>query len=443
MSNRWTSTLGRRILQPETSLAFADQGLVSGVNFATTILLVRLLGLERFGHFSLLWMGVLFALAMQQALLGQPMLTIAPKKTLEERPRYFASVWWLQCGFTLLVFGVGFAALTAMGAMIPEEVRASALPAAFVIALRQAQAFFRSAFYAEGRSSAALWNDALAYGGQITLLVLLAWNRGGGLQLSTALWCMTASFAAATIHGSFAFATLRSSSEELLSCALRHGRVSRWLAATASLQWCASNSFLIATFALLGSGALGALKAAQGIMGFVHVFFLAMENLLPPRAARALTRDGVPGLMHLLGRVGFAGLAAIFALSTILTSWPEPVLHLFYDVVEPELVIALRGMAILYLFAFIFAILHITFRTLEDTKPIFFAYGVSVALSVLVAAPLVESLGFAGTLVGMIGQQVVMVGLLGSAFWRAHRRSLGKTETEPVQSEAPAVSETA
>ena len=38
--------------------AVTDQALVSGANFATGVLLARSLGLEEFGRFTLLWMGL-------------------------------------------------------------------------------------------------------------------------------------------------------------------------------------------------------------------------------------------------------------------------------------------------------------------------------------------------------------------------------------------------
>ena len=53
---------------PGALLALADQALVSGASFATTVLLVRRLGLADFGLYGLLWLGVLLALGLQQAL---------------------------------------------------------------------------------------------------------------------------------------------------------------------------------------------------------------------------------------------------------------------------------------------------------------------------------------------------------------------------------------
>ena len=44
--------------------------------------------------------------------------------------------------------------------------------------------------------------------------------------------------------------------------------------------------------ALLGTGAVGAIKAAHSVAGLLHVPMLALENVLPPRAARRLSIEG-------------------------------------------------------------------------------------------------------------------------------------------------------
>ena len=73
-------------------LVLADQALVSGASFVTTMLLVRALGLDGFGRFSLAWMAVVFAQALQLACVGTPMATLGPKERPEDAPAYHADV---------------------------------------------------------------------------------------------------------------------------------------------------------------------------------------------------------------------------------------------------------------------------------------------------------------------------------------------------------------
>ncbi|KOR29273.1 hypothetical protein TI04_09020 [Achromatium sp. WMS2] len=80
------------------SWALLDQMLVSGTNFLIGVFLVRLLGMEQYGMFILVWMIVQFFTSVQSALIVAPMLTIAPKIPIAERPNYFAATLALQTG---------------------------------------------------------------------------------------------------------------------------------------------------------------------------------------------------------------------------------------------------------------------------------------------------------------------------------------------------------
>ena len=62
--------------------AIADQAIVSGAGFVTTVLLARQLGGEELGRFTLLWLVVLIANAVQFAMIIAPMMSIAPKQPL-------------------------------------------------------------------------------------------------------------------------------------------------------------------------------------------------------------------------------------------------------------------------------------------------------------------------------------------------------------------------
>ena len=63
-----------------TILALTDQAVVSGSNFLIGIVLARVLGIDDYGLFVLLWMMVLFGKSINQAFVTRPMMTLAPKK---------------------------------------------------------------------------------------------------------------------------------------------------------------------------------------------------------------------------------------------------------------------------------------------------------------------------------------------------------------------------
>ena len=384
-----------------------DQALVSAVNFATTIALVRWIGLRSFGVFSLIWMAVLFAIGVQQACISQPLLTISGKHAKSERQTYYGAVLWLQLAFTALLFVVSWASCLAVSTIVrKEELVAVALPVAVLIAAKQAHGFVRSVYFAREKRAGVLTNDAIAYLGQIALLFYV-W-KSGRLDLGTTLWSIALPSLLAVGIGVAGYGTFRTTKADLKRVATRHWIFSRWLVAKAVLQWFSSNYFLIAAGAVLGTTALGAVKAAQTMLGVLHVFFLAMENIVPVQAARIHLEKGTSALANYMERLAWSGTVLTLAISMIVMAWPEMLLRLVYGHSSADLVLALRALAVLYVFVFEVAVLQLLFRTLEHTRPIFVSFAVTALISLVVAYPVVNAFGLTGVVGGMIGQQVLM-----------------------------------
>ncbi len=365
------------------------------------------MGLQAFGEFSLIWMIVLFAIGLQQACISQPLMTVGPKQKTAEEGSYFASVLWLQLGFSVALFALCWSGCVAVASVLGhDELKAACLPVSVLVCSKQLHGFVRSVFFAKERRVAVLTNDALAYVGQLALLLYV--GTTGELTLTEALWCLSIPSALATVIGFANYGSFATSGSELRRVAARHWGFSRWLVAKAVLQWFSSNYFLIAAGALLGTASLGAVKAAQTVLGLLHVFFLAMENTVPVHAARIHLQQGTSALLRYMERLAWLGTGLTLAISLIVMAWPDVLLRLVYGDSSADLVFALRGMAILYVFVFEVAVLQLLFRTLERTKPIFVSFATTAVISLLTAYPLVEAFGLSAVVGGMIGQQVLM-----------------------------------
>ncbi len=405
------------------ALVLGDQALVSGAQFLTTVILVRELGLEVFGAYSLLWLIVLLAVALQQALISQPAMAIAPSVEPRTRDTYLGTLTTLEVGFTSLC-----AILTSLGCLwtlahwTVEPLRATWPALVAATAARQLHVHVRAGFFLRGRRVEALWNDGLAYGGQLAGLGL-AWATGT-LDLAVALWAVAVGSGLASMLGLARQGAWCTDPVELRATASRHWRSGRWLAALQGLRFFASNAFVVAGGALLGVAAVGALKAAQTVIGVLHVGMLAIENVIPIRAAHELARGGRSALLGYLGRLGLRA-GALLGIGVALLAWsPRGVLHLVYDAPpSPELVLALRGMCVLYLFALVITLEQIAFRSLEHTRPIFVASALNLLLALVAAEPIVRHYGFGGMVTGMVVQQAMVAGGLALFLIRAPRVS--------------------
>ncbi len=116
-THRGVSRLVQRLRTP---LVLADQGFVSGVNFLSTLLLARFLGIEEFGRFTLAWMVVLFANSLQNAAIIQPMLSIGPKHAEAEAPAYYGAVIVQQAVVAAFAFGAVLIGAQASALALPD-----------------------------------------------------------------------------------------------------------------------------------------------------------------------------------------------------------------------------------------------------------------------------------------------------------------------------------
>ena len=135
--------------------------------------------------------------------------------------------------------------------------------------------------------------------------------------------------------------------------ARRHWKISRWLGASALLQWVSGNLFVIAAPIYYGAAAAGVLKASQNLMGVTNVWFQGLDNVVPVETARHLRDGGVPSMLAYTRSIllKWGGLTLLFAL--LMAAAPGFWLRLFYSPEMAQYGYILRLYALLYVIIFI------------------------------------------------------------------------------------------
>lgn len=400
--------------------ALADQMMVSGVNFLTGILLARFLGLREFGVFTLAWIAIVFLYNLQIAIITSPMMSIGPKQSEQELPAYYGAVFAQQVAFSLLASLIIFVSVELSGVFFPEwRVQHLALPLAFVAFFLQMQDFLRRYFFTCGRGSAAFANDAISYLGQLGLLLWLF--QITQLNSAGALWVIAGTSTMAVLVGAISLGRMAWDWKLVCTVASRHLRFSKWLAASVLMQLTAVNLFIIVAASLLGAFAAGALKAAQNIMGILHILFHGLDNIVPAEASRRYDQMGIRALTGYLRKVAwFEGTAtALFAL--LVGLFPEFWLGLFYG---PEFLLygaLLKWYAAVYVIAFFGTPLRAWLRALEHTRPMFWATLGMMLFSIATAYPLNIWWGLTGTMLGIFISFVILQGILGIGIYHKNK----------------------
>jgi O-antigen/teichoic acid export membrane protein len=401
--------------------ALGDQAVVSATNFLTNVMLARFMGLREFGIFALAWMSVLFVNSIQTALIISPMMSIGPKQEEKDRPAYFGAVVFQEIVLVTFCFVLVFVVLkTSSDLFRHANLQHLALPLAVSAFAYQMQDFVRRYFFAVRRSRRALADDALSYLTQLPILFFL--HRAGRLDSATALWAMAGTSIVGFVVGWFWVERLEFRWDWIKAISIRHWRVSRWLTGSALLVWTSSNLFVIAAPVVYGVAAAGVLKASQNLMGATHVWFQGLDNIVPVESARRLREGGVHSMLAYTRSiiVKWGGLTLLFA--AIMAAAPGFWLRIIYGPQMVQYAYVLRLYALLYLIVFLGGPLRAGLQALEFTVPIFWSYLAMTAFSITLALPMAKRLGLSGTMLGLIGAQILFQGIVGvSLLLKANR----------------------
>jgi O-antigen/teichoic acid export membrane protein len=288
-----------------------------------------------------------------------------------------------------------------------------ALPLAVSAFAYQMQDFLRRYFFATRQSRRALADDALSYLAQLPILFLL--HRAGHLNSATALWVMAGTSIFGLVAGWFWMERLEFHRDWIKDISRRHWRISRWLTGSALLTWTSSNLFVLAAPVYYGAAAAGVLKASQNLMGVTHIWFQGLDNVVPVETARRLRVGGVHGMLAYTRSILVKWGGLTFLLAAIVAVAPGFWLRLMYG---PEMVqygYVLRLYALLYVIVFLGGPLRAGLQALEFTAPIFWSYLALTACAFAFAVPMAKWLGLNGTMLGLIGSQILFHGIVFAA----------------------------
>jgi O-antigen/teichoic acid export membrane protein len=255
---------------------------------------------------------------------------------------------------------------------------------------------------------------------QLPLLFWAAKSQPGSLSL--AIWVIAATSIAAVVLGWWWFEPVVFDRDSFWKISSRHWQISRWIAPTAFMQWGSGNLFLLAAPIYYGPAASGLLRATQNIVGVAHIWFLGLDNIVPPEAARQLQLHGVKALMAYIKKIIFTWGGITLGFCAIVAAFPNLWLHIVYGAKYNDGATLLRLYALLYLITFISSPLRAALVALEYTSPIFWAYPALIVFSVALAGPFARTLGLNGVILGMCATQIIFQGIVGSALLIRARR---------------------
>lgn len=388
-------------------LVFADQAMVSGSNFILGILLVRWMGLDDYGVFALLWMGVLFALGINHALISKPLLSIAPKMEESEKQAYFKGLHTIQILVSVLFLWVGIGLFFFAELFFKKNITTLIPITSGIVFCQLLHDYYRKINFVKDKIARAVLLDGVLYLGQLFAVCgLIFIERIGLLEVLSGVFVANL---LSVIIGSWNIGINLTDINYIQKLLTRHFHFSKWLLGTSIIQWLSGNYFIIVGASILGTTAIGAIRMVQNIMGLCHVMFLAMENIVPIEAARQYHLDGENALKNYLISISWKlGLGFSFILAGVAFFAPQ-ILNLLYGPESVQHAFIVLAYVILYVFVFLGHPFRFFMRTIEQTQSIFVAYIFGTAFSLLSANFLLSQYGMNGLLFGLISTQALAV----------------------------------
>lgn len=401
-----------------------DQALVSFMNFLTTVLLARMLGVYNFGIFSVLWICLQYLLTIQVALNVQPMMSLAPQiADVKERRSFLRGMtgyqYLLSTGCCVIIAGAFLAQhLHLIRQRVGNEVLVPYMLAVFAF---QVQDWFRRLCFVKERGPALFWNDVLSYLGQIAAFFSLWWLHR--LSVGAAYYAIGFTSMAAFAVG-FALEDMRATPDEIKRSVQRSWNTGRSLLLATQLQWLGYSGVYLVIVAIVGVRAGGGIRAALALMGPVNVLYQLLDNVIPVRAAQIYAEGGGAALVHYLRRatallVGFVGSSLL-----LVSIFARPVLTLVFGR-------AYSGFAILVVWAAVYMCLALLYRSVYYYHRTVGSTGVLARTSMIVSIVslcgcviLTRYYGAAGGLAAMVIGQVVNIALPLQAAMRTHGRAV-------------------
>jgi O-antigen/teichoic acid export membrane protein len=420
----WFSPLfkpAHRALVGTSAWGLADQVLISGATFGTMAYLAKGLGPAEFGAFSLAYLALLLANSMQGALVCQPHNILG--SPLEGAAfRNFTS----SLALGQLVVAATFGALVLAGAAVAAALGLNAhgllLPLAVAIPAWQMQEFVRRVLYTKGRVQAALWNDAVSYGGQLALVIVLVARHD--LTAALALYVVAATSAIAGIAGLWSIRSYlggRLESEAIN----RSWKIGKWFFAATVANWLASQMYPVLTAGLLGVYATGVFRALQNLIAPTQILANAFQTLATPHASREHARGGRQALTSFLARgtvllaiplLGYLVLVGVFA---------RPLITFFYSSAYAQAAFVIWPLGVAYLLSYAGRVLGIGLAASHMSRPLFYAQLMAAATTFSAGLVLIRSYGLIGAAWGAALTQAVQVAMLAWYLNRAHAHGEG------------------
>ena len=383
-------------------LAVTDQAMISGSNFAISVLLARWMAGEQYGAYALAFSAFILVSQLHQALLLEPMSVYGSSVYRGRLRHYLGTLLWMHSGAIAVIsallgagaLGVLFThhSLHLAGALFGVSIAAPCILLFWLV---------RRSFYLELQPASAV-QAAVLYCALIVAMLFVG-NLLKVLSPFTAFLILgIASIGASVVCLKKLRPIARFNRDVLSETSRQHWTYGRWALASAVAMWIPSNMYYILLGSTTGIASAGELRALMNLTQPIGQAATALSLLFVPYASRMRAERGPEALRKIsFGITALFGLGAI-AYWTLIVVFRGPVVHLFYGGRYSQIAAFVPIVAISSIFQTCINGPGIGLRANEMPICVFYAYLVSSAITLCGGVVATRLFGVEGAVITML-----------------------------------------
>ena len=407
------SSFFRSATRKNGASALVDQGIISGLNLLTFLMLARWMPSDTFGIYVLAFSIILFAQTIQHALITRAHNVIGASMEAHDFGPFTRSVLLLVGVFSIVLVALALLIWIPLEIWTSTDVSEAALGLAIALVPWLLQDAVRRVFYSSERIKSAAWNSFISYSLQATGVIIM---MRLSLQSSQVLVFSVMGFSslAAAMVGLF---QLR---KDLFNHPLEFDAVKedakrlwtfgKWLTTGELVGWMGQNGNTWIIGALMGAPLVAAYRAATYITNLLNPLDLAVSNYLPVKAAQIHRSEGKEALLSWIRKMTLTLCVPYAVLVAGISLGSYQLLDLFYDerYVSDLLALVLTIAAVSRLFAFAASFFRLGLMAEENTRPILSSQFLALVLYSILGTAMIAWLGIAGAPLARIGLYTVV-----------------------------------
>lgn len=392
--------------------AFVDQGIISGLNFLTFLILARWLPSDTFGVYVLAFSALMFFQTFQHALVTRAHNVLGARRTGNDFESFTRTALALVSGGAA-IGAVLLAVLAFFFEILGWNAWAGAtVGLAVVLFPWLVQDAIRRFLYTANRIAAATINDAVSFVLQFAGIVAL-FSLGAEGSVLMVMGILGASSLAAVLVGLFQLGRKIWSMPDRTAFVADTRAVwhyGKWLSSGELVGWIGQNGNTWLIGGLLGAPLVAGYRAASYVTNLLNPIDLAVSNYLPVHASRVLDAQGRKGMIRWLTRRGLL-LSVPYALLAIgISVFAFEMLDLFYD--DRYVTELLALVLIISVWArfggFVVNFLRLGLMVAERTVPVFVSQIIGLVVFAILSTVLISTMGILGAPLGRIALHLVV-----------------------------------